>query len=82
MYPPYGMNIYALAEHLPLEQGLRQEEMGSILSLDFTLAEHLPLEQGLRQERSSDFFFTSTLAEHLPLEQGLRLGYALALQSS
>ena len=55
LYPPYGMNIYALAEHLPLEQGLRQEEMGSILSLDFTLAEHLPLEQGLRPQNWAHF---------------------------
>ena len=36
-----------LAEHLPLEQGLR---LDNIVSMTFSggLAEHLPLEQGLR----------------------------------
>ena len=39
----------SLAEHLPLEQGLRLEEPGSNFHL-YQLAEHLPLEQGLRPE--------------------------------
>ena len=40
--------LLSLAEHLPLEQGLR---LGSRYKLpsNISLAEHLPLEQGLRQ---------------------------------
>ena len=59
-----------LAEHLPLEQGLRQLD-GFVCVHFLLLAEHLPLEQGLRLQLVSEVVeVTLDLAEHLPLEQG------------
>ena len=69
----------SLAEHLPLEQGLRHlfHSFPAILQL---LAEHLPLEQGLRPKRPTPLCtLHRELAEHLPLEQGLRLVLAVVL---
>ena len=45
-----------LAEHLPLEQGLRHLISSEDLQVNLFLAEHLPLEQGLRR---SIYFFCS-----------------------
>ena len=35
-------------DHIPLEQGLRPEELGS-MRLSLGVRDHIPLEQGLRQ---------------------------------
>ena len=62
-----------LAEHLPLEQGLRHTMRDTIIGISLLLAEHLPLEQGLRHPKQLRSNLAQPLAEHLPLEQGLRL---------
>ena len=49
---PLEFLVYKLAEHLPLEQGLRHF-YSILLSIDLHLAEHLPLEQGLRHIQDS-----------------------------
>ncbi len=46
MFSKFSFIVY-LAEHLPLEQGLRRRPIRLVALLD-VLAEHLPLEQGLR----------------------------------
>ena len=64
--------VIRLAEHLPLEQGLRQS-YNTFKCCKIRLAEHLPLEQGLRLRRPIMLVaLLDVLAEHLPLEQGLR----------
>ena len=44
------MNVFALREHLPLQQGLRPPICGR-MDLNQILREHLPLQQGLRLPR-------------------------------
>ena len=67
------MDGLILAEHLPLEQGLRLGDCIVDWERRAGLAEHLPLEQGLRLFTVLDVNHKSiVLAEHFPLEQGLR----------
>ena len=70
-----------LAEHLPLEQGLRLWFSSYALVSLPQLAEHLPLEQGLRPSSGEPRGPDLLLAEHLPLEQGLRLNKRIAIFS-
>ena len=44
-----------LAEHLPLEQGLRHLISSEDLQVNLFLAEHLPLEQGLRHAPDASY---------------------------
>ena len=67
----FHMQKQILAEHLPLEQGLRPDTCEPCRLIK-KLAEHLPLEQGLRQIDLIGEWDDIRLAEHLPLEQGLR----------
>ena len=46
-------SLYLLAEHLPLEQGLRLLIDLQLHCCGLHLAEHLPLEQGLRPSSKS-----------------------------
>ena len=62
-----------LREHIPLKQGLRQQDINREAKLVRLLREHIPLKQGLRLpfERAGGEL-CRVLREHIPLKQGLR----------
>ena len=62
----------ALADHIPLKQGLRLIfSVGIVRGSE--LADHIPLKQGLRHIYPAEPLRSQELADHIPLKQGLRL---------
>ena len=59
-------------DHLPLQQGLRQDWSFSIWNTP-VVRDHLPLQQGLRLRQHLMQPDEWRVRDHLPLQQGLRL---------
>ena len=64
--------VFPVREHIPLEQGLRHEDLSSFEEILVLVREHIPLEQGLRLMSLCFLAQEVDVREHIPLEQGLR----------